>query len=126
MYESTTTDTLDEFIAMADQAGIYGSALDELTLDADRACAILRYALRADSVRNVAGFTLARFRDGFDPRTRSTPSATRYEPRDPLPEHAAMPTLAQIEHAWSLDAYGVLDLMARVIRDNGGFAAFER
>jgi len=81
--------------------GLAGSPVRELELDPERALAIIEYAERQHALKSIAGFAIARYRAGFDPRSSSNvKSSATSTPREPEPVEQP-PTLSAIEYAWS-------------------------
>lgn len=94
---------------------IIGQVRDQMRADPERAAAVLTYALGAPRIRNRAGYAVAAWRSGFDPRPAQPPPAAELGP----------PSLAALEHAWSLEPSPVihvwLQAMAVAIARAGGF-----
>lgn len=92
----------------------------EMMADPERGAAVLRHAAKAPKIRNRAGFAIANWHSGFDPRPALVPALVEDELGD-----AGPPNLAAIEHAWSLQPSPVADAllraMAAALARHGGF-----
>lgn len=104
---------------------IGGTMRLEMLAEPERAAAVLRHAAKAPRIRNRAGFAVANWRAGFDPRPANVPELVEDELAD-----AGPPDLATIEHAWSLQPSPVADAMLRAmaacLSRYGGFASLQR
>lgn len=103
------------------ELGIAGPVELAMLTEPERAVAVLEYARRARHVRSPAALAIARWRAGFDPRPVEL---------EPPVAAAGPPTLAAIEHAWSLEpapfAGLLLRCMAFALERAGGFAELQR
>lgn len=103
---------------LAAELGITGAVRYEMLADPGRAVAVLEHALALAAIRNRAGFAIANWHSGFDPRPA----------REPELEEAP-PTLADLEYAWSLQpsagADFMLGLMSIALSRAGGFRALQ-
>ena len=98
--------------------GLAGSPVRELELDPARALAIIEYAERQQALKSIAGFAIARYRSGFDPRSTAFadvgPRSRAQATREPEPVEAP-PTLSAIEYLWSRTPSPMLESVARMM-----------
>ena len=92
-----------ELLEACMRIGLSGSTQRELEADPARALAIIEYAERQQALKSIAGFAVARFRAGYDPRSSPSSSSRKssaMREREPEPVESP-PTLSAIEYAWS-------------------------
>jgi hypothetical protein len=95
----------------------------EMLAEPELAVAVLEHALASPRIRNRAGFAVANWKAGFDPRPSS--------PSEEEPElELGPPTLEALEHAWSLEpsppVSALLAAIAAALTHFGGFAPLQR
>lgn len=113
----------DEVFELTRELDIGGMPRLEMIADPERAAAVLRHALKAPRIRNRAGFAIANWRAGFDPRPSARPELELEL------EEGGPPPLWAIEHAWAIGtplAEECLRAMAIAIGRAGGFASIDR
>jgi hypothetical protein len=105
-----------ELLEACMRIGLSGSTQRELEADPARALAIIEYAERQQALKSIAGFAVARFRAGYDPRSSPSSSSSKSSVREREPEPVeAPPTLSAIEYAWSLDRSPSLESVLRMM-----------
>src|SRR6187399_131215 len=101
MTDDTELDRLELLEACMRVGFTQGQRL-ELEADPTRALAIIEHAETQHALKSIAGFTLARYRQGFDPRSTPSSSTVKSSPREREPEPVEQPpTLSALEYAWS-------------------------
>jgi hypothetical protein len=120
-----------ELLEASMRIGLTTTQRVELEGDPSRAVAIIEFAEQQHALRSIAGFTVARYRAGFDPRSAPSKSSVTALPRRREPEPVEQaPSLSAIEYAWSFERSplleSVLGMMCTAIGRTGGFEAVLR